>query len=117
MTRAMRELYMTYAESRHLYGQFSTTWPSRFLDELPEELTEHIRSKARNQTGIYPSASSSTLSIEPECDLGSTVSHERFGKGRVVSVEGSGDSARVQVNFEQAGTKLLVLAYASLQRL
>lgn len=117
MTRAMRELYMTYAESRHLHGQFSTTWPSRFLDELPEELTEHIRPKARNQTGLFPSASSSTPSVEHDFDLGSTVSHERFGKGTVVSVEGSGDSARVQVNFEQAGTKWLVLAYASLQRL
>ncbi|HLR87214.1 MAG TPA: DNA helicase II [Wenzhouxiangella sp.] len=117
MTRAMRELYMTCAESRHLHGQFSTTWPSRFLDELPEELTEHIRPKARHQSGLFSSASSSAPSVEHDFDLGSMVSHERFGKGTVVSVEGSGDSARVQVNFEQAGTKWLVLAYASLQRL
>src|SRR5690625_275913 len=117
MTRAMRELYMTCAESRHLHGQFSTTWPSRFLDELPEELTEHIPPKARHQSGHFSSASSSAPSVEHDFDLGSMVSHERFGKGTVVSVEGSGDSARVQVNFEQAGTKWLVLAYASLQRL
>ena len=48
--------------------------------------------------------------------LGQPVLHRKFGEGTVVSFEGSGEHARVQVNFHQAGAKWLVLAYANLER-
>jgi DNA helicase-2/ATP-dependent DNA helicase PcrA len=118
MTRAMQRLYLTYAESRMLHGQTSTTYPSRFLDELPEELTEQVRPRAARYAGTaFGGGGMSQPGPEHDFNLGSTVSHERFGIGTVVNVEGSGPNARVQINFETAGQKWLVLSYANLERL
>ncbi|NBB93956.1 MAG: DNA helicase II [Gammaproteobacteria bacterium] len=117
MTRAMQRLYLTYAESRMLHGQTSTTYPSRFLDELPEELTEEVRPKAARYAGTAFGRGMSQPAPEHDFSLGSTVSHERFGIGTVVNLEGSGANARVQINFESAGQKWLVLSYANLERL
>jgi DNA helicase II / ATP-dependent DNA helicase PcrA len=117
MTRAMQRLYLTYAESRQLYGRTGTTYPSRFLSELPEELTEMVRPRIQHATGGGFGPRSGAPGGGGEFDLGTTVSHERFGIGTVVNVEGGGADARVQVNFEQAGPKWLVLSYANLERL
>jgi len=117
MTRAMKRLYLTYAESRMLHGQTSTTYPSRFLDELPEELTEQVRPRPARYVGTSFGSSGAKPGVEHDFTLGSTVSHERFGIGTVVNVEGSGANARVQINFETAGQKWLVLSYANLERL
>jgi len=117
MTRAMQRLYMTYAESRMLHGQTSTSYPSRFLDELPGELTEQVRPRAARYAGTAFAGGGSQPGPEHDFSLGSTVSHERFGIGTVVNVEGSGANARVQINFETAGQKWLVLSYANLERL
>jgi DNA helicase-2/ATP-dependent DNA helicase PcrA len=117
MTRAMQRLYMSYAESRQLHGQTSTTYPSRFLNELPDELTEEVRPRAAGYGAAAATASRRGPGPEHDFDLGSTVSHERFGIGTVVNLEGSGANARVQINFEQAGPKWLVLSYANLERL
>jgi DNA helicase-2/ATP-dependent DNA helicase PcrA len=117
MTRAMQRLYMSYAESRQLHGQTSTTYPSRFLNELPDELTEEVRPRAAGYGAAAATVSRRGPGPEHDFDLGSTVSHERFGIGTVVNLEGSGANARVQINFEQAGPKWLVLSYANLERL
>ncbi|WP_376694439.1 DNA helicase II [Wenzhouxiangella sp. EGI_FJ10409] len=118
MTRAMQRLYLTYAESRMLHGQTSTSYPSRFLDELPEELVEQVRPRPARYAGpAFGGGSSGGPGPEHDFNLGSTVSHERFGIGTVVNVEGSGPNARVQINFESAGQKWLVLSYANLERL
>ncbi|MDZ7791466.1 MAG: DNA helicase II [Xanthomonadales bacterium] len=118
MTRAMQRLYLTYAESRMLHGQTSTSYPSRFLDELPEELIEQVRPRAARYAGTaFGGGAMSQPGPEHDFNLGSTVSHERFGIGTVVNVEGSGPNARVQINFETAGQKWLVLSYANLERL
>ncbi|NBD96136.1 MAG: DNA helicase II [Gammaproteobacteria bacterium] len=118
MTRAMQRLYLTYAESRMLHGQTSTSYPSRFLDELPEELTEQVRPRAARYAGAaFGGGAMAQPAPEHDFSLGSTVSHERFGIGTVVNVEGSGPNARVQINFETAGQKWLVLSYANLERL
>jgi DNA helicase-2/ATP-dependent DNA helicase PcrA len=117
MTRAMQRLYLTYAESRMLHGQTSTSYPSRFLSELPDELTEEVRPRAARYAGSAFGGGASQPAPEHDFNLGSTVSHERFGIGTVVNVEGSGPNARVQINFESAGQKWLVLSYANLERL
>ncbi len=118
MTRAMQRLYLSYAESRMLHGQTSTSYPSRFLDELPEELIEQVRPKPARYVGTaFGGGSAGGPGAEHDFTLGSTVSHERFGIGTVVNVEGSGPNARVQINFETAGQKWLVLSYANLERL
>ena len=49
--------------------------------------------------------------------LGQKVHHKKFGEGIVLNYEGSGESARVQVNFDNSGTKWLVMAYANLEKL
>lgn len=114
MTRAMKVLYLTHAESRMLHGQTTFSAPSRFIREIPEELIENIRPKATSEPAKYwasPAQSQSGLA------LGSPVSHAKFGFGTVVSLEGQGANARIQVNFEDAGPKWLVLAYANLEAL
>ena len=84
--------------------------PSRFLSEIPEELVENLRPGGRVQPARSgPEPSTAGLS------LGSQVRHARFGLGTVVSIEGQGPNARVQINFEAAGSKWLVLGYAALE--
>jgi DNA helicase-2/ATP-dependent DNA helicase PcrA len=113
MTRAMQCLYVTHAESRQTYGQTSFSRPSRFVAEIPQSLIESIR------TGLQVSSATSRQGARQEAgglSLGASVRHSRFGHGTVVSLEGQGPNARIQVNFEEAGSKWLVLAYANLER-
>ncbi|STY28909.1 DNA helicase II [Legionella wadsworthii] len=114
MTRAMRQLVLSYAEIRRQYGREEYHRPSRFLRELPPELLDEIRIKARFQA---PAALSTKSSIPQETSglsLGQSVSHAKFGSGVVLAVEGSGAHTRVQVKFREHGVKWLVLAYANL---
>jgi DNA helicase-2/ATP-dependent DNA helicase PcrA len=114
-TRAMRELYLTYAEQRRLHGTDSYCIPSRFIGELPAGLVEEIRPAVR-VTRPLAAPSGRFRDEAPEgVSLGQRVRHARFGEGVVLNYEGHGHHARVQVNFESEGTKWLVLAYARLE--
>ena len=120
ITRAMEKLYVTHAESRRLHGTDTFNPPSRFLREIPKELINEIRPRA--QTNIpYNRRDFKETKIEFEEEigiaLGQKVKHKKFGEGIVLNYEGSGDSARVQVNFDNAGTKWLVMAYANLDKI
>ena len=120
ITRAMEKLYVTHAESRRLHGTDTFNPPSRFLREIPKELINEIRPRA--QTNIpYNRKDFKETKIEFEEEigiaLGQKVNHKKFGEGIVLNYEGSGDSARVQVNFDNAGTKWLVMAYANLDKI
>ena len=121
MTRAKRRLCMSYAESRRLYGssdRYST--PSRFLRELPPERIAEVRLRGTvTRPGPrLPAARRPGAAPAPEHSdglrLGQRVRHPRFGEGVVLMYEGQGGHARVQVNFEAAGSKWLVVAYANL---
>jgi DNA helicase-2/ATP-dependent DNA helicase PcrA len=112
MTRAREALVLSFAEVRRLHGSEHYTSPSRFLGEIPPELIHEVRAT--------PAIRPSTLMAAEApggMRLGSRVRHTMFGDGVVLGVEGQGAQARVQVNFEGAGTKWLVLAYANLERL
>ena len=120
ITRAMEKLYVTHAESRRLHGTDTFNPPSRFLKEIPKDLIDEIRPRA--QTNIpYNRKDFTETKIEFEKEigiaLGQKVKHKKFGEGIVLNYEGSGESARVQVNFDQSGTKWLVMAYANLESL
>ena len=120
ITRAMEKLYITHAESRRLHGTDTFNPPSRFLKEIPKDLIDEIRPRA--QTNIpYNRKDFSETKIEFEMDigisLGQKVRHKKFGEGIVLNYEGSGESARVQVNFEDSGTKWLVMSYANLEKM
>ncbi len=121
MTRAKRKLCLSYAESRRLYGgsdRYST--PSRFLRELPPERVEEVRLRGTVSRPVMRApprrrAGSESLRDEPDgLRLGQRVRHSKFGEGVVLMYEGQGAHARVQVNFEAAGSKWLVVAYANL---
>ena len=120
ITRAMEKLYITHAESRRLHGSDTFNPPSRFLREIPKALINEIRPRA--QTNIPYNRKDFTetkFEFEEEIGiaLGQRVAHKTFGEGVVLNYEGSGEAARVQINFSKAGTKWLVMAYANLEKL
>ena len=122
MTRAMEQLYLTCAEVRRLYGRDNATSPSRFLSEVPEGLMEDVRAGAGLRTRAVKKTNPNIAHINKAngnsptaLRLGATVQHKKFGLGTEVMIEGQGEHARVQVQFEQAGSKWLVLAYANLE--
>jgi len=117
MTRAMRQLYLSYAEQRRLHGIDSYGQVSRFVREVPEGLVEEVRPRVQVSR---PVAVGRFRPEEPAVGgvrLGARVRHGKFGDGVVLNVEGSGAHARVQVNFERQGTKWLMVQYANLQAL
>jgi DNA helicase II / ATP-dependent DNA helicase PcrA len=117
MTRAMRQLYLTYAESRRIYGKESYPRPSRFLREIPAECIQEVRMRA---TVARPQAipkSVDLLAQGRQFKLGQRVDHAKFGEGVVLQLEGEGAQERAQINFKQAGVKWLMLSYAQLEAL
>ena len=115
-TRAMRQLYITYAEQRRLYGIDQYGQPSRFIQELPPELIEEIRPRLQVSRPLFVKRSATLDETPaPSMRLGSRVRHSKFGDGVVLNFEGSGPQARIQVNFERQGTKWLMLSYANLE--
>jgi DNA helicase-2/ATP-dependent DNA helicase PcrA len=115
MTRAMRELYLSYAEIRRWHGRESYSSPSRFLGEVPAELLEEVRGGGFS-LGANRSPGKSVAEPRDGLRLGDQVQHASFGSGTVLNIEGTGEHARVQVNFDDVGSKWLVLAYANLER-
>ncbi|NVK54370.1 MAG: DNA helicase II [Alteromonadaceae bacterium] len=118
MTRAMKKLYMTYAEMRRVYGQEKYHTASRFLREIPSECVEEIRltsTVSRPVPSRFSKAASHERMEQSGFTLGQRVSHRKFGEGVVLNYEGSGDHARVQVNFDDFGSKWLVLSFAKLE--
>lgn len=120
MTRAMQKLYMTYAESRRLYGQDKYHTPSRFVKEIPSDCVEEVRLRttiSRPVQNRFQPATSHMAFESTGYQLGERVNHRKFGEGTVLNYEGSGEHARVEVNFDNFGTKWLMLAYAKLDKL
>jgi DNA helicase-2/ATP-dependent DNA helicase PcrA len=114
-TRAMQQLYITYAEQRRLYGVDQYGTPSRFINELPPELLEEIRPRLQVSRPLFTKRSKLEESPATGMRMGSRVRHSKFGDGVVLNFEGNGPQARIQVNFEQQGTKWLMLSYANLE--
>ncbi|MDE2308374.1 MAG: DUF3553 domain-containing protein, partial [Xanthomonadaceae bacterium] len=106
------------AESRRMHGTEMLARPSRFLGEMPGELIDEVRPRVQVSRPLHSGAArhgaSTSPAEDPPVKLGQRVSHPSFGEGVVVSAEGSGAHTRLQVNFEGAGSKWLVAAYARL---
>ncbi|MDI3269402.1 MAG: UvrD-helicase domain-containing protein [Bacillota bacterium] len=127
MTRAKSLLYLTYAHTRYLMGEFRESPPSRFLKEaglFQEKRTSSEPwpppAKARLRTGpaVSPQVSPPALDYDPALwPPGQAVLHPIFGEGRVVTVVGHGEEAQVTVAFPGQGVKHLVARYARLQPL
>jgi DNA helicase-2/ATP-dependent DNA helicase PcrA len=115
-TRAMRRLYLTYAEQRRMYGVDTYGQPSRFLSELPADLIEEVRPRIQVSRPTFVARKASPAEAPaPGMRMGCRVRHSKFGDGVVLNFEGNGAHARVQVNFENQGMKWLMLSYANLE--
>jgi DNA helicase-2/ATP-dependent DNA helicase PcrA len=114
-TRAMRRLYLTYAEQRRMYGVDTYGQPSRFLSELPAELIEEVRPRVQVSRPTFIPRKSTVETPVVGMRMGSRVRHGKFGDGIILNFEGNGPHARVQVNFERQGTKWLMVSYANLE--
>lgn len=126
MTRAMKKLYITHAESRRLYGTERFNNPSRFIAEIPSEYVEAVRATTKvsrpltSRGGAQQSwQKKHTTPIKTDVKdtglkVGQRVAHVKFGSGIIINFEGSGESARLQVKFDQHGTKWLVASFAKL---
>lgn len=122
MTRAMQKLYLTYAESRRLYGAERFNNPSRFIAEIPPNTLNAVRPttkitrpsstdkpwQKKRDYAFNNSASDTGLKV------GQRVKHGKFGTGTIINFEGSGEHARLQIKFDQHGTKWLVASFANL---
>jgi DNA helicase-2/ATP-dependent DNA helicase PcrA len=121
ITRARRRLYLTHAQTRMLHGQTRYNVPSRFLDEIPAELLRRVNTVKTFGFATPKAAESAAAprfaSSPPAAGgwrIGQSVVHPKFGSGVIVSAEGRGADARVQVKFRDAGMKWLALEYAKL---
>ena len=145
ITRAMRQLTMTHAWSRLLYGSRQYNPPSRFLKEIPEELLERVdgtrmlrsRHRRRNdrersldrrsanrdeiveravESGRRPAPSASGAD-RLRLRVGDDVRHAKWGQGVIVDISGSGSDAEASVRFPSAGEKRLLLSWAPLEKI
>jgi len=123
VTRARKRLYLSHAQSRMLHGQVRYGIPSRFLDEIPDELLKHLNSKPVAKSGSSRDYSelpammgrqSSEQKNAMPWKIGQQVAHSKFGNGVIVSYEGNANDMRVQVNFGREGLKWLALEFAKL---
>ena len=130
ITRAMSKLVITYAETRRLYGSETYNKVSRFVREIPPQLIQEVRlsnSVSRPFGAVSRNMGSNNMSGDslfagsavPDTgfNLGQRVQHSLFGEGTILNFEGAGAQARVQVNFENEGSKWLMLSYAKLEAL
>ncbi|SVA71395.1 uncharacterized protein METZ01_LOCUS124249, partial [marine metagenome] len=122
ITRAKQELYMTRAFRRGLMGSSGSSIPSRFLQEMPQELLsgpQFIRQKSQ-----YAQVIKDTDILEdevkeipvPVLKTGDKIEHKIFGNGIIISVSGNGFDQEVVVAFEDAGVKRLLLGYAPIEK-
>lgn len=143
ITRARKRLYISFSQTRLLHGQTRYNVKSRFLDELPEATLKWITPRnqgfgsgfARSYQDAWsrgsglgsivgagrveprPASSYPTIakaSSSHGLRAGQSVFHTKFGEGVIVTLEGSGEDARAQVNFGRHGMKWLALSVAKL---
>jgi DNA helicase-2/ATP-dependent DNA helicase PcrA len=139
ITRARDRLYLTWARARRRGGQLMPGLPSRFLESIPPGVCEERRSSSVFVTGFReraprgkpawgaeraPATTGAVFAIEEESQdaprfvKGERVRHRRFGPGTIRGLAGRGRDLKVEVAFDDAevGTKLLLVAYAGLER-
>jgi len=127
LTRARERLYISRAQYRSTWGAPNYNPPSRFLDEIPENVIEwrnesstslspSLIKRTRPATSPPPRATGKKIS-SIELSVGERVSHDTFGLGTVISVTGEADKAEATIKFGQYGEKRLLLRYAPVEKL
>jgi DNA helicase-2/ATP-dependent DNA helicase PcrA len=123
ITRARYRLYLSHAQMRMLHGQTRYNIPSRFLEEIPQQLLKWLTPRFSRQKAFSADFSRQTKAAFPRSStrevggwhIGQNVLHPKFGTGVIIDAEGQGTDARVQVNFGNQGVKWLAVAVAKLQ--
>ncbi len=122
MTRARQRLTLSHAEMRRLHGQENLSPPSRFLREIPPDYLNEVRPQTGGvrQPVYRPGAKARAAESASEAggnglSLGQRVRHQKFGEGTVLTFEGDGARARIQVNFDDVGSKWLIAGFAKLE--
>ena len=118
VTRAKMKLYLTLAQSRMLHGQTRYNLPSRFLDEIPDELIKAINASKKIDLIPTPHRNNKyNLNNDYPWKIGANVQHPKFGQGVVTGYEGQENDLRIQIKFLNHGTKWLALEYAKLSEI
>lgn len=143
ITRARQRLHLSFSQTRMLHGQTRYSLQSRFVGELPPDAQKWLSAKGRgagagwqggagaawgaagrggaHHGGQRPPPAAQADPATRNFDrglayrVGQSVSHAKFGDGVILAIEGTGEDARVQVNFGRAGAKWLALSLAKLQ--
>jgi DNA helicase-2/ATP-dependent DNA helicase PcrA len=116
-TRAMKQLFLTYAEQRRLHGMDNYGTPSRFIAEIPEDLVEEVRPRIQISRPVHAGRFRAPVEeLAPGVKLGARVRHKKFGEGVILKVEGQGPQANIQVNFASLGVKIMMLEYLEVVR-
>jgi DNA helicase-2/ATP-dependent DNA helicase PcrA len=123
ITRARNRLYLSHAQTRMLHGQTRYNIPSRFLEEIPQNLLKWLTPRFSRQKAFAPDFSRQTRTTVANkaprevggFRIGQNVVHAKFGTGVIIDAEGQGGDARVQVNFGNQGVKWLAVSVAKLQ--
>jgi len=133
ITRAKENLYLSYANSRYRWGKLIYCEESRFLNEIDKEYLKIIEStpskstfeessinkiiyNSRSKLKRLPKTSESQPSLKINVSEGDNVSHEKFGIGEIIKIEGSGNDSKATVNFKKFGLKNLLLRFAKLNK-
>ena len=126
LTRARERLYLSRAEYRSAWGAPNYNPPSRFLDEIPENLIDWNKSASgfasppitrKKFPSPPPPRATGKQSNSLQLAIGDRVSHDTFGLGTVISVSGEGEKAEATINFGSYGEKRLLLRYAPVDKL
>ncbi len=133
ITRAKENLYLSYANSRYRWGKLIYCEESRFLNEIDKDyvkiikpnpiksnvslsLRKNIIYKSKPNLKRLPKISTSIPAIKINVSEGDSVSHEKFGIGEIIKIEGSGNDSKATVNFKKFGLKNLLLRFAKLNK-
>jgi DNA helicase-2/ATP-dependent DNA helicase PcrA len=117
ITRARKELTLTYAESRRLYGSETFNTLSRFVREIPDGLVNEVRLRSTVSRPVDFGLQQQMAVEDSGLSIGQRVEHPMFGEGTIINAEGGGAQTRVQVAFDDGQERMLMLQYANLQPL
>lgn len=133
ITRAERQLYVTNAITRTMYGRISAYMPSRFLAEIPPQLMEDYHRKSampQSRTTAVPGKQRVSILTKPVASSlpkkhavtdtfakGDKVRHKIWGIGTVLDVIGEGPNMQMKIQFPTKGVRQVVVKYAPLEKI
>ena len=129
ITRAEKELYISNATTRTVFGRTSSYLPSRFIDEIPEELVDGLRAKGKVPDDIkrhvpqHMSVTSRPVTkpivrneVIADWKVGDTAIHSKWGNGKVINVAGEGAGMKLTIEFPTQGVRVVMAKFAPVKK-